>query len=122
MQMMYDSIDPITINVGTFLSKRDVNLQTEVTEIIFSLKINKTDDDADAIITKTLTGGGVTISGASTAIVQLDYTDYGVGKLLVNKDYHIGLGFLSPVEGHTKYLEPDLVDSALTIVQDCIRA
>lgn len=126
MNWRYDNVsDAFSIRIGEFILARGIILD-DILEAQYLVKIRKSDTDAAALVTLTL-GSGLTkvVAGGEeleTLTVQFSATDFDAGKLditeCITEPYYAGLGIKT--SGMLKFLEIDLVDDRLEIVQDFI--
>ena len=126
MNWRYDNVsDAFSIRIGEFILARGIILD-DILEAQYLVKVRKSDADASALVTLTL-GSGLTkvVSGGEeleTLTVQFSDTDFDAGKLditeCITEPYYAGLGIKT--SGMLKFLEIDLVDDRLEIVQDFI--
>lgn len=122
--MIYDEIDPITINMRTYLSVRGIDLDTDITSAVFMIKTLPADSDAAALVTKTLGAGIVKDADTSDPVtndrllVYLSPTDFGSGALEIGSTYYFGVGVKR--DGDAVYFEPPLEDNRVTVVADFI--
>ena len=126
MKWRFDNIrDSFTIDIGEFLSGRQIAI-SDITEILYMVKVNITDEDVDALVSLTL-GSGVTKvpalgSEPDKLSVQFSDTDFGVGKLEITTctkdDYYTGAGI--KLSGWTQFLEMEFDDNRLEITPDFI--
>ena len=126
MNWRYDNTyDAFAIRVAEFLSLRGI-LLNEVTEARYFVKVAKTDVDSNSLVSKTLGAGLSLVPAAGAEVdsisVQFSNSDFAVGVLDVSEcikaPYYTGLGI--KISGMTRFLEIDLVDNRLEIVQDFI--
>lgn len=121
MQLKFGSIDTFDILLGDFFEKRGIpDPQTTVTAISFAVKASATDLDANILAEATLANGGVAWKDNKTLAVKFQYTDYGVGKMVVGGTYVSGLGFKTAT--WTQWFEADLKDSEIKVIQDFFRS
>ena len=126
MNWRYDNTyDAFAIRISDFLTLRSIAI-SDITEARYFVKVSRTDSDSDALVSKTLGAGIELLPATSTEVdsisVQFQSGDFSTGALDVSeciKDaYYTGIGIKT--SGMTKFLEIDLVDSRLDIVQDFI--
>ena len=126
MDWRYDNTsDAFSIRVGDYIALRGI-LLADILEAQYLVKVSKSDADADALVTLT-SGNGLTKVAASgseleTFTIQFSSSDFAVGKLDVTENikepYYTGLGI--KIAGMAKFLEIDLTDNRLEIIQDFI--
>lgn len=120
MDVKFEDETPWRFELGDFLSSRDITY-TDVTEIQMLVKAAKTDADAAALVTKKFTLSEITFINACAIQVTIASTDYGAGKLVIDGEYFVTLGFAAP--SYTGVLlEMGLLDDTLTVSQDGIRS
>jgi len=122
----YDNTsDAFSVRIGDFIALRSI-LLTDILEVQYLVKVRKSDEDANALVTLSL-GSGLTKVVATapeleTITVQFSSLDFNAGKLdlteCIKEPYYTGLGIKTA--GMLKFLEIDLVDNRLEIVQDFI--
>lgn len=126
MNWRYDNTyDAFAIRISDFLTLRSIAI-SDITEARYFVKVSRADSDSDALVSKTLGTGIELLPATSTEVdsisVQFQSGDFSTGVLDVSeciKDaYYTGIGIKT--SGMTKFLEIDLVDSRLDIVQDFI--
>lgn len=91
-----------------------------ITDVLYMVKDNKTDADIDAKVNKTLLGTDITDNGDGTFLVELLPTDFGTGKLEVDNQYYVAIGV--KFTGSTSFIEVDLNDDQIKILQDLSRS
>lgn len=125
ISILNDRIDPITINLYTYLSSRGLDLDLDIDEIIFMIKNNPTDTDASALVSLTLTGNPtqvVKVPDAADPVVNdqitisLNTTNFNA--LTIGSTYYFGIG-LKQTEDPV-FREPTLADNRITITQDFV--
>lgn len=122
MKWTYDNdYDSFALEIGNYIVSRDIQL-ADITEVVFMVKLNATDEDVDAKATLTLLSGLTMVAGATEAdaliTANFDATDFGDGAMLVGVKYYIGLGIkTAPMP---KYLEIKPVDDRLVLIEDFI--
>ena len=126
MDWRYDNTsDAFSIRIGDFIALRGIAL-VDILEAQYLVKTSKLDADANALVTLAI-GSGITTAVAAppeleTLTIQFSTTDFDSGKLDITEctkePYYAGLGIKTA--GMTKFLEIDLVDNRLEIIQDFI--
>ena len=126
MNWRYDNTsDAFSIRIGDFLVARGLVL-TDITEAQYLVKVRKSDEDSNALVTLTI-GSGLTLevaAGSELETIKVEFTtpDFAEGLLditeCIKDPYYAGLGVKT--SGMAKFLEIDLVDNRLDIVQDFI--
>ena len=126
MEWRFDNAtDTFTLDVGDFLSGRQIDIN-DITEVLYMVKVNKKDDDVDALVSLTI-GSGVTKvpavgSDPDKFVIQFSNSDFDAGKLDVTtctKDnYYTGAGI--KLISFTQFLEMEFDDDRLEITPDFI--
>lgn len=122
MKWVYDdSNDSFAIKIGEFTAPRGIDLD-DITEAVYMVKNNKTDDDVAALVTLTLGSGITKLAGATETDAKLKVkfsaSDFGTGKLELGTRYYAGVGIKTATM--TKFLEIILKDDRLMLSQDII--
>ena len=120
MDVKFEDETPWRFELGDFLSARDITY-TDVTEITMLVKASKTDTDVSALVTKDFTSAEIAFLNSCAIQVTIASSDYGVGKLIVDGEYFVSIGFAAPSYAGV-LLEMSLLDDTLTVSQDGIRA
>ena len=120
MDWRYDNtFDSFELNIAPYINSRGI-LLNDITEVLYIVKVNKTDPDVDAVLSKTLSSGVTKVAGATEAdaklTVQFSYADFTSLELFT--PYKVGLGIKTAAL--TKFLEIGLKDDTLTINPDII--
>lgn len=90
----------------------------DITDAMFVIKGKQQDTDETSLLSKTLAGGGITVSGNNlyVPLAKIDYTN-----LVPTNSYHIALGI--KYDGLNNFLELDLQgEDRIRVKQDTIRA
>ena len=120
MDVRFEDETPWRFELGDFLSSRGIT-HTDVTEIQMLVKASKTDTDVAALVTKKLSLAEIVFINACAIQVTINSTDYGSGKMIINGEYFVTIGFAAP--SYTGVLlEMGLLDETLTVSQDGIRS
>jgi len=116
LDIRYQDETPWRFELGDFLEDRGLTAD-DVTDIIMLVKDQPTDDDADAVIQKTMLAGEIALVDGNVAIVQIQSSDYGtrLGTFLI----YLGI----KATGYSSvWLEAKLKDNRIQVVRDGIRA
>ena len=126
MKWIYDNTsDTFSIRIGDFLSSRSLIL-SDIVSSQYLVKVRKSDEDSSSLVTLTV-GNGLTLVpavGIELETVQVAFSSehFAEGLLditeCIKEPYYAGLGIKT--SGMAKFLEIDLVDNRLEIVQDFI--
>ena len=126
MKWRYDNTsDTFSIRIGDFLSSRSLIL-SDIVSSQYLVKVRKSDEDSSSLVTLTV-GNGLTLVpavGIELETVQVAFSSehFAEGLLditeCIKEPYYAGLGIKT--SGMAKFLEIDLVDNRLEIVQDFI--
>lgn len=111
-----NSEDSFAINIGSFIVARDI-LLADIDTIKFLVKIEKSDLDTEAVVTKGL-GSGVTKLAGDTEldaslVIQFSSTDFSSSKLNPSEKFYLGLAIKTATM--TDFLEIELDDDELYI-------
>ena len=120
-----NATDTFTLDVSDFLSGRQIDID-DVTEVLYMVKEDPQDADADAVVSLTI-GSGVTkvpaVNGEPDKfVIQFSLSDFDAGGLIVTTctrgDYYAGAGI--KLAGFAKFLEMEFDDPRLEITPDFI--
>lgn len=120
MDVKFEDETPWRFELGDFLSSRSITY-TDVTEIQMLVKASKTDTDGTALVTKKLSLSEIVFINPCAIQVTIASTDYGSGKMVIDGEYFVSLGFAAPTYTGV-LLEMGLLDDTLTVTQDSIRS
>lgn len=124
MELVFDNKVTLDIDLSSALTALSLT-NTDIEDIAFVVKVNKSDTDANARLLKTLVSGGIVQKPSSDTIWQVlidhsDFTTDGTG-LETGDSYYISTGI--KYDSATKYLELDpLSVEKLIILEDTIRS
>ena len=117
-QVIYGNTDFfMSISLKAWLKERS-KVSTDITEATLLVKSNPSDLDVDALMTKVIEAGGITVSGDDYLIETIS-TDFGTDKLVSGKTY--GMYFGVKFSGDTSFREIILKVPSLKILSDGIR-
>jgi hypothetical protein len=120
MDVKFEDETPWRFELGDFLSSRDITY-TDVTEIQVLVKAAKTDADAAALMTKKFSLSEIAFINACAIQVTIASSDFGAGKMIIDGEYFVSIGFTAP-DYTGVLLEMGLLDDTLTVSQDGIRS